>query len=240
MKKRYIRANNVPFMNKELCKAIMTRSRLRNIFLKLKTNQSREAYKIQRNYCVKLLRKTKSRYYENLNVKIIQNNKKFWKHVKPLCSQKGSINNRISLFEDKEIVSDSANFAEIMNHFFSDAVFSLDINRELHTDVSTSSNPVISAIERYKNHPSILKLNEKMPNLTFNFQSVSENDMLCMIRSIDSTKAFQKNNIPPNVLKANEDICSIVLTSDINRCIFNGTFPQNFNNIFSKYLCGFR
>ena len=59
MKKRYIRANNAPFMNKELCKAIMTRSRLRNIFLKLKTNESREAYKIQRNYCVKLLRKTK-------------------------------------------------------------------------------------------------------------------------------------------------------------------------------------
>ena len=74
MKKRYIRANNTPFMNKELCKAIMTRSR--NIFLKLKTNESREAYKIQRNYCVKLLRKTKS-CYENLNVKIIQDNKKF-------------------------------------------------------------------------------------------------------------------------------------------------------------------
>ena len=124
-----------------------------------------------------------------------------------------------------------------------------------------------------------------MPNLTFNFQSVSEKDMLCMIQSIDSTKAFQKNDIPPNILKANEDICSIVLMSDINRCIVNGTFPQNlenaditptfkkddrllksnyrpvsilptlskiyekilykqiydyFNNIFSKYLCGFR
>ena len=51
---------HAPFMNKELCKAIMTRSRLRNIFLKLKTNESRDAYKIQRNYCVKLLRKTKS------------------------------------------------------------------------------------------------------------------------------------------------------------------------------------
>ena len=69
-------------------------------------------------------------------------------------------------------------------------------------DVSTSSDPVISAIERYKNHPSILKLNEKMPNLTFNFQSVSENDMLCMIQSIDSTKAFQKNDIPPKYFKS--------------------------------------
>ena len=78
-----------------------------------------------------------------------------------------------------------------MNNFFSDAVFSLDINRELHMDVSTSSDLVISDIERYKNHPSILKLNERMPKLTFNFQSVSENDMLCMIQSVDSTKSFQ-------------------------------------------------
>ena len=43
-------------------------------------------------------------------------------------------------------------------------------------------------------------------------------------------KAFQKNDIPPNILKANEDICSIVLTSDINRYIVNGTFPQNLKN----------
>ena len=39
-------------------------------------------------------------------------------------------------------------------------------------DVSTSSDPITSYIEKYKNHPSILKLNEIMPNLTFNFQSV--------------------------------------------------------------------
>ena len=37
---------------------------------------------------------------------------------------------------------------------------------------------------------------------------------------------FQKNDIPPKILKANEDICSIVLTADINRCIKNGTFPD--------------
>ena len=39
-----------------------------------------------------------------------------------------------------------------------------------------------------------------------------------------------KDDIPPTILKANEDICSIVLTSDINRCIVNGTFPNNLKN----------
>ena len=51
MRKRYICANNSPFMNKELCKAIMVRSRLCNKFLKSKTEDSKMAYNKQRN-CV--------------------------------------------------------------------------------------------------------------------------------------------------------------------------------------------
>ena len=176
MKKRYIRANNAPFMNKELCKAIMTRSRLRNRYLKLKTNKSREVYKKQRNYCVMLLRNTKISYYENLNVKCIQDNKKFWKHVKPLFSQKSCVNNRITL------KSDSSKCAEIMKNLFTDSVVNLDINRELHTGVSNSADPIISAIQKYKNHPSILKLDERMPIVTFNFKPVSEKDIKYIIR----------------------------------------------------------
>ena len=38
--KKYIRANNSPFMNKPLCNAIMIRSKLRNKYLKLKTTES--------------------------------------------------------------------------------------------------------------------------------------------------------------------------------------------------------
>ena len=39
LKKRYIRANNAPYMTKSLCKVIMVRSRLRNRFIKLSGNQ---------------------------------------------------------------------------------------------------------------------------------------------------------------------------------------------------------
>ena len=43
-------------MDKELNQVIMVRSKLRNKFLKLKTEENRFAYNRQRNYCVKLLR----------------------------------------------------------------------------------------------------------------------------------------------------------------------------------------
>ena len=52
MKIKYIRANNSPFMNNELSKATMVRSRLRNKYLKSNTIESRDAYKKQRNHCI--------------------------------------------------------------------------------------------------------------------------------------------------------------------------------------------
>ena len=103
-KKKYIRANNAPFMTKDLCKAIMVRSRLRNKYLKTKTIESRNIYKKQRNYCVTLLREAKNNYYENLNIKVITDNKRFWKHIKPFFTDKNPSNNNIILNEDSEIV----------------------------------------------------------------------------------------------------------------------------------------
>ena len=59
IKKKYLRANQGEFMSKELNKAIMTRSRLRNKYLKDKSADSKIAYDKQRNYWVNLLRRTK-------------------------------------------------------------------------------------------------------------------------------------------------------------------------------------
>ena len=65
-----------------------------------------------------------------------------------------------------------------------------------------------------------------MPN-SFSFKSVSENDNICVINNIDSSKAYQKDNIPPSILKANVDIIAKVLHIDINLNIENGSFPVN-------------
>ena len=60
-----------------------------------------------------------------------------------------------------------------------------------------------------------------MPIVTFNFKPVSEKDMTYMIQRCDSTKAFRMNDITPKSLTANEDICSIVLTSDVKSLTAN-------------------
>ena len=75
-------------MTKALGKAIMTRSRLKNIYLKIRIGKNLVNYKEQQNFCTNLICKTKQKYFCNLNMKDLNDNKKFWKKVKPFLSDK--------------------------------------------------------------------------------------------------------------------------------------------------------
>ena len=55
----------------------MTRSGLRNRFLKNRSEENRKLFCKQRNMCVSLLRKSKKGYFENLNEKNIKENERF-------------------------------------------------------------------------------------------------------------------------------------------------------------------
>ena len=76
------------FIAKDLSKAIVKRSQLRSNYLKNKTDSNKMLYKKQRNYCVSLLRKSKTNYYANLDAKKVSDNKLFWKVIKPSLSDK--------------------------------------------------------------------------------------------------------------------------------------------------------
>ena len=68
------------------------------------------------------------------------------------------------------MVSDDKEVAEIFNRFFSNAVKNMNIDYYEHFSfdeyflckVTENEDPVISAIEKYTNHHSILKIKEKL------------------------------------------------------------------------------
>ena len=72
IKNIYIRANEAPFMTKELHKVIMKRSKLRNKFLKSKSLSYRKACTSQRNISKKLLRNTKRTYFDQLRKLLVK------------------------------------------------------------------------------------------------------------------------------------------------------------------------
>ena len=78
-KKRYLLGNDKPCINAEISKTIMIRSRMRNRFLKHRSDENRSLYQKQRNKCVSLLRKAKKEYFSSLIINKVEDNKSFGK-----------------------------------------------------------------------------------------------------------------------------------------------------------------
>ena len=118
-KSKTVRGNNAPFMNKVLSKAFMHRSKLKNQYNKAPNEKNKSLYRKQRNFCVNLLRKEKRKYYNNLDLKIFEDNKKFWKSVKPLFSNKqNALQNNIIIVEKDTITPEDSEVAAKLNNFF--------------------------------------------------------------------------------------------------------------------------
>ena len=99
----YVRANEAPFINKNINKNIMKRTRLRNKFLNSKSDIDRKAYNAQRNLCVSLIRQAKKQFFKNLDTKDVNDNKVFWKTVKPFMTDKVKTRSKITLIEKKKV-----------------------------------------------------------------------------------------------------------------------------------------
>ena len=102
LKKRYVRANQAPFIDKSINKHIMKRSRLRNKFLNTKSDFDRKAYNTQRNLCVSLIRQAKKQFFSNLDTNVFTENKTFWEILKPFLTDKIKTNSKITLIKKKK------------------------------------------------------------------------------------------------------------------------------------------
>ena len=94
-----------------------------------------------------------------------------------------------------------------------------------------SENPeldtISNIIERYKNHPSILKIKDNVKIETkFQFSSVKECTIKEKIDSLDKRKPTTFNNIPTRFLVEN-NISSPVITEMYNEAKSNACFPDS-------------
>ena len=127
LKTKYLRPNYGPFMTKALRTAMMHRKKLHNRYIKSRTEENLKAFKKHRNFCVKLLRKTKSDYYTKIDLGELTDNRKFWKTVKLVFSNEVQINSSITLIEDDTMITEDLKIAEIFNHCFTNITEKLGI-----------------------------------------------------------------------------------------------------------------
>ena len=144
-------------MNKDMRKAIMNRTKLKNMCYKHPTEENMRKFKKQRNFCVKLLRETRKDFYSNLDARQITDNRKFWKNIKPLFPTKTIDASNIILFDNDKVIRNEADVAEKFNNYFSNVVETLNIPEiDAVTIISDHiADPIDQAIYKYSKHPSI-------------------------------------------------------------------------------------
>ena len=226
---KYIRDNDNLFVTKEMRKAIMTRSKLRNRYYKLKTVEAEFAYKRQGNICTTLLKKSiKSikKILWDLNPLAVTDNKKIWKVVKPLFSDKVTTRDNIILLDNNEICDNDFKVAEILKTFFSMAVANLKIRHDKIVNcISAEPDPVLNAIE----HPNIKKIEEQViTRHSFSFSHVTVGDIINAIADLDETKATPKDCIPPKLIKEKWDIFTLKRLIDFIVSVDHASFPNTY------------
>jgi len=119
IKTKILRGNDSPFMTKELRKAIMNRSRFTNKYNKWKSRENFLNLENSRKIVKELTFSAKKDYFKKASEDGIITNKKFWKTMKPLMTNKGIFaTNLITLEEDGELISDEKDLAEIFNNHY--------------------------------------------------------------------------------------------------------------------------
>ena len=229
LKKKTVRGNNAPFMNKALSKAFMRRSRLKNNFNKNPSEANLNLYKKQRNFCVSLLKKVKRKYYNNLDVRIFDDNITFWKRIKPLFSDKQSaLTKDIVLVEDNIITANNKEVAEKLNNFFVEAVANLEIQPYMPDNWNyTQCDSINDIIAKYESHPSIKKIKENVNNeFKFSFANISSCEIQDEILKLNSKKASVENDIPAKILIGSCGITSPFLSEIYNKSKNHADFPM--------------
>ena len=119
----------------------------------------------------------KKNFFSNIiNTNDITDNKAFWKMVKPFFTDKIKTKSKIILIEKKivsqegqeeivseKIITEDQAVAEVFNKFFINIVPNLKISTDhgYDNDFIATDDQVTNAVNKFRNHPSIIMIKNK-------------------------------------------------------------------------------
>ena len=108
----------------------MRRSQLETKYLKTKVQTDLKLSKKHKNFCSKIYKRERRKYYEPLDMKNVLDSKEFWKTRGPFLSNKNTVFSQISIAKISRIISDDFDLSD---------EFSTSVNKDFYfcnTDVS--------------------------------------------------------------------------------------------------------
>ena len=218
-------------MTKILKKAMMTRSQLANKFMKTKSDFDLKNFKKQKNYVNRLYKREKKNFFKNISAKSILDNKKFWKVVKPLFSDKFQNDSEIKIVNGNSIISNDRQIAKEFSSFFHDSVNNLNIPSVQFVELENSANSIEEIVNKYKKHPSIVKIKDKVGSVLseqkFKFDAVSISNVMSEIDYLDTNKSVPFGSIPGKIVKKCKHLISKKVTELFNQHINTSICPKS-------------
>ena len=128
----------------------------------------------------------------------------------------------------------------MLNNLYSNIITNLNIPEyeDTTTQVNELEDPILKAIEKYKNHPSIRAINTFI-TLSISFSEINMDEIMKEIQCLGTNKASQESDIPIKLIKQNLDLFSGFMHEGFNKTMETSKFPSvlklaNITPIFKK------
>ena len=199
-KVKILRENHKPHHYKNLGKAIMKRSKLRNKAKRSKAPVDIANYKKQRNLVVLLNRQAK---YEHFNeVSNSGSLRSFWEACKPYFSNKHARgDSKIKLIENDKMLLKNEEVGKEFSQYFGHITDSLHLYEFSDEKVCEGLDDIDNIVYKFRNHQSIVKIKEQYKvKSNFSFRLATAEEIKAIIRNLPTNKAAG-SEIPVNILK---------------------------------------
>ena len=227
LKKKFLRGNNAPFINRNLKKAIYVRTNLKKKFIKNPTNENKARFKKHRNKCVSLRKKAIRDHFKKATSKGLMSNKDFWNLVKPFLSNKGGLS------DGEKMITDGAELTEVFNDHYINIVQKSSGKKPTSVAenyaIKDDREAVKKILPTHKNHPSVLAIIQNPNNNfePFSFKEVENSAVLRLLKEVDGRKSTgREDNIPPKLVSLASVELTAPLTNAINSSIRNSQFLE--------------
>ena len=204
LKKFKKKCKNIIWLDLELQKEIEMKNMLLLKAKKTKNSEDIKAAHKKRNYVNKLVKNAKKNYYKKNLDDNVKNSKNIWKLINELFPNKNEKSEKIQLFDNNFNLIDENNLPNHINEFFN------SVGRTNKINFSPISGP----------HP--------LPTLVF--RPVSLEEVVDLIKKIDTKKSSSIPNLPSLLLKEFFLTCPNTIAYVINQCILTSTIPTEWKS----------
>ena len=97
-----------------------------------------------------------------------------------------------------------------------------DQNVPTESGIACSQNTVSTAINKFRNHPSILSINKNMERIgrpSFAFEFVWLEETIKEVNRLNIKKVSQTLDIPVEIIKGNKDLISYFVYNNFNNAL---------------------